>query len=96
MSFGLLAALLLLFLAVAFALQNAATVTIQFLGWVFEGSLALVLLTALATGVVLTVLASLPSQIRRTRLIAQQQKTIAQLERAIPDHKRASMRTGTS
>lgn len=94
MSFSLILALLLLFLAVAFALQNSEQVTIHFFGWVFQGSLVLILLTTLALGVILTALASLPGQIKKNRLIAQQNKMIAELKRTAPDHKRSSIRTG--
>jgi uncharacterized integral membrane protein len=84
----LIAILLLLFLVVAFSLQNAQPIIINFFGWTFQGSLVVVLLTALACGVVLSVLASLPSYIKKCRLIAQQQKTIATLERSVAEMKR--------
>ncbi len=96
MSFGLVAALILVFLAVAFALQNNEPITIQFFAWTFEGSLVLVLLTTLALGIIISVLASLPSQIKKSRTIAQQQKTITNLESSVSAHKRSSMTTETS
>ena len=43
------------------------------------------LLTALALGVSLTVLAALPVYIKKIRLIAKQQKTIATLERSVAE-----------
>ncbi len=79
----LIAFLLILFFAVAFSLQNAEPIIIHFFGLRFEGSLVIILLTALAFGVVLTVLTSLPSHIKKRRLISRQQKTIADLERQI-------------
>ena len=79
----LIAFLFLLFFAVAFSLQNAEPIIIHFFGWRFEGSLVIILLTALAFGVMLTVLTSLPSQIKKRRLISKQQKTIADLERRV-------------
>jgi len=79
----LIAFLLILFFAVAFSLQNAEPIIIHFFGLRFEGSLVIILLTALAFGVMLTVLTSLPSQIKKRRLISRQQKTIADLERKI-------------
>ena len=82
----LIAFLLFLFLAVVFSLQNAEPVIIHFFTWRFEGSLIVVLLTSLAFGVIMTVLATLPSQIKKSRLIVRQQKTIAQLERTVADH----------
>ena len=96
MSFGLVAALILVFLAVGFALQNNEPITIHFFAWTFEGSLVLVLLTTLALGIIISVLASLPSQIKKSRTIAQQQKTISNLESSLPAHKRSTMTTGTS
>ena len=82
---ALIAFLLVLFFAVAFALQNSDTIKITFFTWTFQGSLVVVLLTALAFGVILSVLASLPSQIKKRRLITQQQKTITKLEQSLAD-----------
>ena len=93
MSLGLVLALIIVFLAVAFSLQNHEPITIQFFAWTFEGSLVLVLLTTLALGVIISVLASLPSQIKKNRLIAQQHKTISDLERLLPEDKRSSVHT---
>ena len=92
MSLGLILALLLIFLAVAFSLQNAVPITIQFFAWTFEGSLVLVLLTALALGVIISLFASLPSQIKKNRLIVQQHKRITDLEQSLTEHKRSQMR----
>jgi len=85
---ALIAFLLLLFLTVAFSLQNSEPIIINFFAWTFQGSLVIVLLTAMALGVVLSVLASLPSYIKKNRLITQQQKTIATLERSVADLKK--------
>ncbi len=74
--------LLVLFFAVAFSLQNSEPVTINFFQ-TFEASLVVVLLTSLACGVMLSLIASLPSFFKKSRLIAKQQKTIAELERTI-------------
>lgn len=82
---ALLALLLLLFFAVAFSIQNSEPIILNFFAWTFQGSRAVMMLTALALGVSLTVLASLPSYIKKTRLIAKQQKTIATLERSIAE-----------
>lgn len=85
---ALIAFLLLLFLTVAFSLQNSEPIIINFFAWTFQGSLVIVLLTAMALGVVLSVLASFPSYIKKNRLITQQQKTIATLERSVADLKK--------
>ena len=82
---ALLTFLLVLFFAVAFSLQNSDPIIIHFFSWRFQGSLVVVLLTALACGVLLTVIASLPSYIKKSRLIAQQQKTIAKLEHTLAE-----------
>ena len=82
----LLTFLLVVFFAVAFSLQNADPIKINFF-WTFEASLVLVLLTALACGVLLSIIASLPSFIKKNRLIAQQQKTIAKLEQTASEYK---------
>jgi uncharacterized integral membrane protein len=84
----LLIFLLILFFAVAFWFQNPdwlVPIKINFFS-TFEASLVVVLLTALACGVMLSIFASLPSFIRKSRLIAQQQKTIAKLERMVAEH----------
>jgi Tfp pilus assembly protein PilV len=52
-----------------------------------------VLLTALVLGVGLTVLAALPSYIKKSRLIARQQKTIATLERSVTELKHPPAKT---
>jgi uncharacterized integral membrane protein len=50
--------------AVIFVLQNTAAVTVSFITWHLTGSLALVLLATLITGVVITLLMILPGLIR--------------------------------
>ncbi|MEO6536802.1 MAG: LapA family protein [Candidatus Paceibacterota bacterium] len=52
--------------AIVFALQNNAIVSLTFLQWHFDSSLALVIILATAVGVLLGVLASIPSIIRRS------------------------------
>ena len=51
-------------ISVLFILQNVSIVTITFLYWQFEGSMALVLLLALVVGSIITLLFLLPSLIR--------------------------------
>ena len=50
--------------AVIFVLQNTAVVTVSFITWHLTGSLALVLLATIITGVVITLLILLPGLIR--------------------------------
>ncbi len=75
--------LLVLFFAVAFSLQNSEPIILNFFSWTFQGSLVVVLLTALACGVLLSMVASFPSFIKKSRLIAKQQKTITELEQKL-------------
>jgi len=85
MPFSLIAALIIVFIAVAFSLQNTQTVSIHFFQWDFQGSLVLVLLTTLFLGMLVHLLASMPARIRRSRQTAQLQKKITELERALTD-----------
>lgn len=66
--------------SVAFALQNNVPVTVTFLLWRFDSSLAMVLLLALAIGGFVVALVSTPSTLRRQWTIARQNKRIAELE----------------
>ncbi len=70
----LIIGLLLGALAVVFALQNLTTITVTFLAWDITGSLALILLLAVFTGVVISVLFSLPTTIRTGLRISSLQK----------------------
>jgi len=79
----LILALLLAILAVFFALQNTAVVTVALLAWNIHGSLALILLVSFCLGVVVSLLASLPSLLRRNRMIANQKQIIKNLEDSI-------------
>ncbi len=93
---ALITFLLVLFFAVAFSLQNSEPIILNFFSWTFQGSLVVVLLTALAFGVMLSIVASLPSFIKKSRLIAQQQKTIAQLERTVAEQKQPPVNPNSS
>ena len=53
-------------LSVIFILENTSIVTITFLSWQFEGSLALILMLTLICGIIITLLLLLPSYIRDT------------------------------
>ncbi|MDD5068574.1 MAG: LapA family protein [Candidatus Pacebacteria bacterium] len=55
--------LLLGSVAVIFALQNVAVVTVSFFSWKLEGSLAVILLLALSAGIVTALLIVLPGSI---------------------------------
>jgi uncharacterized integral membrane protein len=76
----LIAALALAILTVIFALQNPIPVGVTFLLWKFEGSLALVLMLTFTLGVLVSVLVSIPTILKRRSAISNQQKKIGELE----------------
>ncbi|MHB8133624.1 MAG: LapA family protein [Anaerolineaceae bacterium] len=57
-------ALLISLFAVVFAVQNTAIVTVSFLMWDFNNSLAVVILLTVFTGVLISILMSLPGWIK--------------------------------
>ena len=63
MIFGLVIGILLGVASIVFALQNIVVVTLTFFSWQFQGSLALVLLLAVAMGIVISLLIVLPESI---------------------------------
>lgn len=80
MQIFILLALLIAGLAIVFALQNLATVTVSFFFWSFQGSLALVLLLTLAAGVLISLFASLPGLVRGRWITVSQKRKLSTLE----------------
>jgi len=66
----LIFSVLLALVAAFFALQNAVPVTVMFFGHPFEGSLAVIILATLASGILITLLILLPLLIKRNITIA--------------------------
>ncbi len=87
MPISILLALLIALVAVVFALQNATTVTIAFLAWHFDGSLALLLLLTLAVGFVVGWLAATPSIFRHRLEKKSLRKQIAKLEETLEEER---------
>jgi len=85
MQLFLVLALIISIVAVVFALQNLTPITVNLLAWQFQGSLALVLLIALAVGVLTSVLVSMPAVIRRNRSTSTHAKRILELENQLAD-----------
>lgn len=81
-------ALIIAILAVIFAVQNTALVTVSFLVWEFDGSLALVLLLALAVGALISFLASLPALIRGGFSRRSLRKRASELENNLNEERR--------
>ena len=71
--------------AVIFALQNIAVITVSFFQWQITGSLAVVLMAAIFAGVVVTVLLLLPGSIgnyfRNRRLVKDVQRLEEELRK---------------
>jgi uncharacterized integral membrane protein len=81
----LIFALVIAVLAVIFALQNAMPIAVSFFAWRYEGSLALVLLLTLGLGVIISLLVSVPTMIRKRIIISSQKKTIEDLEKSLEE-----------
>ncbi len=80
MQIFIIIALVIAIIAVIFALQNLATITVSFLFWSIHGSLALVLLVTLLVGVLISLLASLPQLVRHRWTASSRKKKITALE----------------
>ncbi len=83
----LILALIIAVIAVIFALQNTAAVSVSFFVWQFNQSLALVLLLAAFVGVIIGLLTILPGSIRARWQLAARNKKIASLEKEIEELK---------
>jgi len=83
----LVLALIIAIFAVIFALQNTAMVTVTFLLWTFEQSLALVLLLSLAAGVVVGLFTLLPTTFRQKFSLSGQRKKLDALEKTLAEMK---------
>lgn len=83
MQIFLFGALTVSLIAVLFALQNIVPVTVAFLAWTFQGSLALVLFVAFVAGAFASFLASLPSMVKGRRRGSHHRKEVAALEASL-------------
>lgn len=80
-------ALFIALVAVVFALQNSMVVSVSFLVWRFDGSLALILLLTLAVGFLVGWLAALPTIFRLRRERAGLRKEVARLEESLAEER---------
>jgi putative membrane protein len=72
-------------LGVAFALQNNVPVTVTFLIWRFDSTLAMVLLLALGLGAIIVALVLTPTALRKQWLLLRQRKEIASLNATVKE-----------
>ena len=83
MQLMIIAAILFAVGSVFFALQNNVPVTVTFLLWRFDGSLAMVLLLAVAAGATIIALLTTPSTLRKQWQTARHKRRIAELEKEV-------------
>ena len=87
MVFALILALAFAIVAVIFALQNPNIVTVSLFGYPFEGSLALVILVAVAVGILIGVLVMTPGRVKSSLSNARNRKKIGELEVNLEEQK---------
>ncbi|HEY3311809.1 MAG TPA: lipopolysaccharide assembly protein LapA domain-containing protein [Anaerolineales bacterium] len=80
MQIFLILALLVAILAVIFAVQNIAVVSISFFAWHIQVSLAIALLVALGAGVLISLLVSIPGKVKGSLNSASHKKKFSNLE----------------
>lgn len=80
MQFFIFLALLIAIALVLFAVQNSGIVTVKFLTFSYEASVALILVLVFASGFLSGILLSLPSIFRKSSLIRDQKRRIRRLE----------------
>jgi len=87
MIFSLILAVVFSLVAVIFALGNAEPITVSFLKWQITQSGALVLLGAVALGIVIGLLLMTPGAIKRNLALASHKKKLKNTEKALNQHK---------
>ncbi len=83
MQFFIVLALLIAIAIVIFALQNSAIVTVSFLSFHYNGSLALILVVVFTLGLLAGLLISIPSLLRKSADIREQKRRVKQLQESI-------------
>ena len=82
MQLAVIVAIVIAIASVTFAMQNSVPATVVFLIWRFDGSLAMIVLLALALGAVIVGLVSTPATLRSKWAIKRQCKEIESLSAA--------------
>ena len=75
-----IAGLVMAVVAVLFAFQNAAVVAINFGTWEFEQSLAIVLICTLGLGIIISLMLSLPTILKRNWQVAKYKRKLDELQ----------------
>ncbi len=92
MVFLVIIGLVMAIVAVLFALQNAAVVTINFGTWQLEQSLAIVLIATLGLGIIISMLLSLPTIFRQRWQNSQQTSKISELQTKLKTNNQSTLR----
>lgn len=85
MSLRMIFSLAIVVLAIVFALQNSAPVTVMFAVWRFESSLALVLAVTFILGALLAALLSTTASVRKSWKLSQQESKGSELEKRVAE-----------
>jgi putative membrane protein len=87
MIFALILALVVVIVMVFFALENPLIVSVSFLGYEVEGSLAVFILAGMGIGVLIGLLFLIPGRIQSSLSNARNRKKIETLEASLEEHK---------
>ena len=87
----LILALLLAIIVTIFAVQNNEPVDVSFLTFELNGSLALVLMITLALGIIIGILVSAPSSLRRRMEIGGLKKSARRMEKDLASAREATI-----
>jgi uncharacterized integral membrane protein len=78
----LILAIVLAALTALFAVQNSGVITVSFLGWEWDASLALILILTLGVGILIGYLAGLPASLKKGSQLRKVKREVAALEDA--------------
>jgi len=76
----LIVAIVLAATTALFAIQNSSVITVSFLGWEWDASLALILILTLGIGILIGYLAGLPSSLKKGSQLRQVKRDLGALE----------------
>ena len=79
-SFTIIIAMVLSIATVIFSLQNAITVTVKFLAWEVDAPLSILLILTLFSGVIISLLFSIPGWFKKRKVVARLNKEINSLK----------------
>ncbi len=91
MVFLVIIGLIMTIVAILFALQNAAVVTMNFGTWQLQQSLAIVLIATLGLGIIISMLLSLPTIFRQRWQNSQQTSKISELQTKLKTNNQSTL-----